>query len=877
MARSSPRFTVVALCAVALVGCSFDPRVPKDGGTDLGLAPGDGDLPDSPALSGGEAGPMGDATAPADAPSRSDADAQASPGEVGPADVPQTGAEAGTEAGPVTPPVDVGPPGDRAPGDVDLPGDVGPVKLANGASCSSGTACISTFCVDGVCCESSCAGQCEACAQPGDTGRCLAVSGTPVGTRAACAGQGSACGASCNGTNRQSCSYPASEKECAAASCTGSTAYSSSVCDGKGACLPQTTVACGAGGCLGTICAGGCSASNPCPGGQFCSAGKCFPQQALGASCTAAGACTSGKCVDGVCCDAPCDGACQACNASGHCASVQSADDDKCIGKTCDASGACKDRPGVDCDGNADCASGACVDGKCCSQSTCGACQQCTGGGGTCVTVTNKIDADSCNGICDASGQCKSKQGQLCNDTSGGCVAGTTCAADGYCCNSACTGTCMACDLPGLLGVCSPVPSGSPHGKSCGTGACAGACSGRPDGMCTFPTGSCGAGPSCSAGMAVGQSTCMGGSCVAPAPQTCPLGCMGNVCKSGCSSNADCAAPKICVASECLKIEQISAGKHACVRLSDGSVRCWGQNTDGQIGDGSTTTAPTPVKVTLPAAATSIIAGERHTCAVLSSGIISCWGANAFGTGASSTTPVNAPALSGSVTLTAGSNFTCGLLATGAVKCPGMGGLGDGTFTGATALSGEYTHACAVFPDTTLKCWGSNFNGELGNGMTMPSQNTQVVKDVGGGTLTGATATASGAFFSCALVGGGAVKCWGDNTNGQLGNGAHGSSSPTPVTVTGLSGASAIDATIHVACALVSGTVKCWGLNNSWQLGQNPSTTPLSDVPLTIGGLSGVTAIAVGAELQCALLSDGTVKCWGGGGIGGTPTLVTGW
>ena len=371
-----------------------------------------------------------------------------------------------------------------APGDTAPPSEAGAMKLANGATCSAGSACATGFCVDGVCCDNACDGQCEACAQQANKGKCVAVTGPAVGSRPACAGQG-VCAAVCNGSSRVACSYPAAEKTCAMASCQNNTAYSSSVCDGKGACLPQTTVACtGTNGCSGNICAGGCSASNPCPTDQFCSAGKCFAKLALGSTCTAADACQSGKCADAVCCDAACDNPCQTCNASGHCVTVISADDDRCTGggKTCDAAGTCitKKALGIGCSDGTQCVSGRCI--------------------------------------------------------------------DGVCCDRACSGQCEFCNRAGAAGTCGfvgGVPQGG-RGSCPGSGECASICDGSGP-SCKFPTGACGS-TTCSGTTFTPRGTCNGsGSCTAASSINCGnYTCQTSGCRTTCNTGSDCAPGLAC-------------------------------------------------------------------------------------------------------------------------------------------------------------------------------------------------------------------------------------------------------------------------------------------------------------------------------------------
>ncbi len=186
------------------------------------------------------------------------------------------------------------------------------------------------------------------------------------------------------------------------------------------------------------------------------------------------------------------------------------------------------DAPGTCPPGQKICAggTGSCIDAACCTAADCpGLCQTCNASH-ACVAAVSQVDPNGrCLGTCDSTGACKSKQGQSCTAVAGGCVSGTTCSADGICCESACTSPCMACDISGSLGLCKAVTSGSPHAghTSCGTDAtCAGTCAGKADGSCSYPISDCGAGSTCSGGSLIGQSTCSNGICVAPAPQTCP-------------------------------------------------------------------------------------------------------------------------------------------------------------------------------------------------------------------------------------------------------------------------------------------------------------------------------------------------------------------
>jgi hypothetical protein len=162
-----------------------------------------------------------------------------------------------------------------------------------------------------------------------------------------------------------------------------------------------------------------------------------------------------------------------------------------------------------------------------------------------------------------------------------------------------------------------------------------------------------------------------------------------------------------------------------------------------------------------------------------------------------------------------------------------------------------------------VRCWGNNSLGQLGDGTKSPTPSKVPVVV---GSLAGATAIAAGIDHTCALLTSHAIKCWGYNLYGQLGDNTRNQSS-TPVNVVGINTAIAIVADANYTCALLAnGTVKCWGDN---RYGLQSSGLPLdSSTPVTVGGLSGVTSISAGRYHACARLANGTAKCWGTNGQG---------
>jgi len=338
----------------------------------------------------------------------------------------------------------------------------------------------------------------------------------------------------------------------------------------------------------------------------------------------------------------------------------------------------------------------------------------------------------------------------------------------------------------------------------------------------------------------------------------------------------------------------VTGYSHTCAIVSGGAL-CWGDNSQGQIGDELTgTPATSPAQVFgLTSGVTAIAGGGFHTCAVVS-GAAQCWGANYYGQlGNSSTstvanTPVPVLGLSSDVSaLAAGYSHSCAV-AGGGVLCWGSnanGQLGGGSAggislvpvavpsltVGVEALAAGYAHSCALQNGGVL-CFGSNSNGQLGNGTTADSSVPVAVTGLAGPVL--AVAAGAGSLHSCALLESGEVWCWGANSSGQLGNGTTADSS-VPVQVTGLpGGAVGIAAGALHSCALLgSGGAWCWGYGGNGQLGNG--STASSAVPVAVLGVANGTGIAAGGTHAC-FLAGGNVQCWGENQLGqlGNGTLT---
>ena len=330
----------------------------------------------------------------------------------------------------------------------------------------------------------------------------------------------------------------------------------------------------------------------------------------------------------------------------------------------------------------------------------------------------------------------------------------------------------------------------------------------------------------------------------------------------------------------------ITAGDtHACALILGGTVRCWGENDHGQLGDGTQGNIRlTPVAVSGLADVTAIDAGIDYTCAVLTNGTAKCWGYNEWGAvgdgtqGTDRLTPVTVTGLSSIVSISAGGGHTCALIAGGTVKCWGLGvygQVGDGTglnrsspvtvtgLSGVASVSAGGFHTCAALTNGTAMCWGDNDQGNLGDG-TIGGEQYAPVAVTG---LTGAASVSLGPLHACALLTNGTAKCWGNNDYGELGDGTQ-AVQPTPVSVTGLADVDSIAlGSGHTCAVLTTAIAKCWGHNGSGQVGIGTFTYS-EPTPVAVSGLSDVTSIEGGNNYTCARLANSTAKCWGTNGVG---------
>jgi alpha-tubulin suppressor-like RCC1 family protein len=367
---------------------------------------------------------------------------------------------------------------------------------------------------------------------------------------------------------------------------------------------------------------------------------------------------------------------------------------------------------------------------------------------------------------------------------------------------------------------------------------------------------------------------------------------------------------EICTPFHCMKspspvsglsgVTQIATSEtHTLALLSNGTVLAWGYNGYGQLGDGSIEESSTPVTVSGIANAIQVAASTEHSLALLAVGRVMAWGENGYGdlgTGSNegpeecpfscSKVPRPVPGLSEVVAIAAGDQYSLALLADGTVVAWGYdeyGTIGDGGVaakarlcrcvpsptpvpgvSGAMAISASSKLGMALLGDGRVMDWGENYDGELGNGTDNTAAGEAPCYCVGPvevSGLTGAKAVAAGAYHGLALRPDGTLVGWGYNGDGELGIGSFAGPencggdpcSRVPVTVSGLSGVTAISAGYYHTLALLSnGTVDAWGFNFSGQLGNG--TTSSADLPTAVSGVSGASGVAAHDSASFALL-----------------------
>jgi alpha-tubulin suppressor-like RCC1 family protein len=351
-------------------------------------------------------------------------------------------------------------------------------------------------------------------------------------------------------------------------------------------------------------------------------------------------------------------------------------------------------------------------------------------------------------------------------------------------------------------------------------------------------------------------------------------------------------------------------GFHSCGISPSGHPHCWGQNTFGQIGIGTSgpPNYPSPQATVVSmlfndAQTADVRVGAWHACARNGIGEVYCWGRNQhgqLGDGSLQTRSVPMPIAGAArfAAISVGDEHTCGLRADGAAYCWGLnadGQLGDGTTeprsvptpvqTSArfVAIAAGDRHTCALDEHAAAHCWGRNDRGQLGTGTDVPSP---LPVAVSGGHRFRSIA-AGRQEHTCAISEAGVPFCWGANSNGQVGDGSLMSRLLVPTLVAGELNLVGITAGTGHTCGIsVAGAAHCWGLNIYGQLGTG-GTSLLHRTPQAVVPVAPFVEIAAGWQRTCARAADGTAYCWGnneGGSIGdGTtttrpsPTPIAAW
>ena len=357
---------------------------------------------------------------------------------------------------------------------------------------------------------------------------------------------------------------------------------------------------------------------------------------------------------------------------------------------------------------------------------------------------------------------------------------------------------------------------------------------------------------------------------------------------------------------EAQNLSLVTGEWNTCALDSNQNVFCWGRNGNGQIGNGQTGTAacgtsghkckdiPTATN-DLGSDVISLAFGHQHACGLLDTGAVKCWGRNNAGqlgtSGGDKDTPQTINLGSGrtATSIYAGGHYTCAILDDASVKCWGQndqGQLGIGSTSNtntpttintlgsgrtAVSLATAFDSVCALLDDGSVKCWGSDFDGQLGNGGTNADLSSPPSSAINLGTSRTAKAITGGEFHFCAILDDDSIKCWGQGTDGKLGTGSTGDrSTPTSTSGSFASGryAVAIDAGYDHTCVLLdNGDMTCWGSDADGQLGNGASSSStvssLSSNIISLGTGRTAISISAGGTHTCAQLDNGSTQVLG--------------
>jgi alpha-tubulin suppressor-like RCC1 family protein len=301
-------------------------------------------------------------------------------------------------------------------------------------------------------------------------------------------------------------------------------------------------------------------------------------------------------------------------------------------------------------------------------------------------------------------------------------------------------------------------------------------------------------------------------------------------------------------------VSQIATGSYfTCALLKGGTVSCWGDNQYGELGNptgiGTYNPTATPTPVAALSGVAQIAAGGDHTCALMTDGTVTCWGWNDHGELGNTT---NVETDNGN---------------------PSPTGVDLSAFTQngvhVTQITAGVDHTCALLSDSTVACWGNNYYGELGNPNNTEINQTSISNPTPAAVvgLNGVNRVTAGQYNTCAVMTDGTIRCWGQNNFGELGNGdttgfVH--SVPTQVGALLTSAKQVAGGYTHTCAVLTDNTVACWGENYLGELGYGTSAFDQTKHPTPVVlGLMGVSQVTAGDYHTCVVLTNGTVDCWG--------------